>query len=109
MVAAKKGKGKVRSGARHGTSCTHVCFKCGSTEHWARDCPKLDDDGSSNPRTDAILEPTPMVLGPAMFLTIPVLRTVQIKWITQRVWISCVVLPFLLHKTMMSVRLMLHF
>ena len=45
----KKGKGRGRSGARDGTSSSQVCFKCVSTDHWARDCPKMDD-GSSNPK-----------------------------------------------------------
>ena len=46
----KKGKGRGRSGpARDGPSISQVCFKCGSTDHWARDCPKMDD-GSSNPK-----------------------------------------------------------
>ena len=67
------------------------------------------DDGSSNPK-NASLKPTPMVFGPAIFLTIAVLRTVQILLMTQRVWISCVGAAIsLLHRTMMSARLMLHF
>ena len=45
----KKGKGRVCSGARDGGSGSQVCFKCGSTDHWARDCPKMDE-GSSNPK-----------------------------------------------------------
>ena len=46
----KKAKGRGRSGpARDGPSSSQVCFKCGSTDHWARDCPKMDD-GSSNPK-----------------------------------------------------------
>ena len=44
----KKGKGRVRS-SHDGTSNSQVCFKCGSTDHWARDCPKVDD-GSCNPK-----------------------------------------------------------
>ena len=48
MAAAEKGKGRGRSGARDGPSSSKVCCKCGSTDHWARDCPKMDD-GSSNP------------------------------------------------------------
>ena len=43
----KKGKGRVRSGARDGTSNSQDCFKCGSTDHWARDCPKMDDVSSN--------------------------------------------------------------
>ena len=35
--------------ARRGTSSSQVCFKCGSTDHWARDRP-IVDDGSSNPK-----------------------------------------------------------
>ena len=35
----KKGKGSGRSGpAGDGPSNSQVCFKCGSTDHWARDC-----------------------------------------------------------------------
>ena len=45
----RKGKGRGRSGARDGPSSSQVCFKCGSNDHWARDCPKMDD-GSSNPK-----------------------------------------------------------
>ena len=45
----RKGKGRGRSGARDGPSSSQVCFKCGSDDHWARDCPKMDD-GSSNPK-----------------------------------------------------------
>ena len=45
----RKGKGRGRSGDRDGPSSSHVCFKCGSNDHWARDCPKMDD-GSSNPK-----------------------------------------------------------
>ena len=49
-VRLKKGKGRGRSGpARDGSVSSQVCFKCGSTDHWARDCPKMDD-GSSSPR-----------------------------------------------------------
>ena len=43
----RKEKGRGRSGARDGSSSSQVCFKCGSNDHWARDCPKMDD-GSSN-------------------------------------------------------------
>ena len=45
----RKEKGRGRSGARDGPLSSQVCFKCGSTGHWARDCPKMDD-GSSNPK-----------------------------------------------------------
>ena len=45
----KKGKGRGRSGTRDGPSNSQVCFKCGSSDHWARDCPKMDD-GSSSPK-----------------------------------------------------------
>ena len=45
----RKGKGGGRSGARDGSSSSQVCFKCGSNNHWARDCPKMDG-GSSNPK-----------------------------------------------------------
>ena len=45
----KKGKGGGRLGACGGPSSSQVRFKCGSTDHWARDCPKMDD-GSSNPK-----------------------------------------------------------
>ena len=46
----KKEKSRERSGpARDGPPSSQVCFKCGSTDHWARDCPKIDD-GSSNPK-----------------------------------------------------------
>ena len=45
----RKGKGRGRSGARDGPSSSQVCFKCGSNDLWARDCPKMDD-GSSNPK-----------------------------------------------------------
>ena len=38
----RKGKGRGRSGARDGPSSSQVCFKCGSNDHWARDCPKMD-------------------------------------------------------------------
>ena len=31
------------------STSSQVCFKCGSTDHWARDCPKMDD-GSSSPK-----------------------------------------------------------
>ena len=42
-------KGRGRSGARDGPLSSQVCFKCGSPDHWARDCPKMHD-GSSNPK-----------------------------------------------------------
>ena len=45
----RKGKRRGRSGARDGPSSSQVCFKCGSNDHWARDCPQMDD-GSSNPK-----------------------------------------------------------
>ena len=45
----RKGKGRGRSGARDGPSSSQICFKCGSNDHWARDCPKMDD-GSSKPK-----------------------------------------------------------
>ena len=45
----RKGKGRGHSGARDGPSSSQVCFKCGSTDHWARDCPKMDD-GPSSPK-----------------------------------------------------------
>ena len=45
----RKGKSRGRSGARDGPSSSQACFKCGSNDHWARDCPKMDD-GSSNPK-----------------------------------------------------------
>ena len=47
-VRGKKRKAG-RSGTRDGPSSSQVCFKCGSTDHWARDCPKMDD-GSCNPK-----------------------------------------------------------
>ena len=43
----KKGKGRGRSGPRDGPSSSQVCFQCGSNDHWARDCPKMDA-GPSN-------------------------------------------------------------
>ena len=45
----RKGNGRGRSGARDGRSSSQVCFKCGSNDHWARDCPKMHD-GPSNPK-----------------------------------------------------------
>ena len=45
----RKGKGRGRSGARDISSSSQFCFKFGSTDHWARDCPTMDD-GSSNPK-----------------------------------------------------------
>ena len=42
MAATEKGKGRGRSGARDVPSSSQVCFKCGSNDHWARDCPKMD-------------------------------------------------------------------
>ena len=42
-------KGRGRSRARDGPSSSQVCFKCGSNDHRARDCPKMDV-GSSNPK-----------------------------------------------------------
>ena len=45
----RKGKGRGRSGARDGPLSSQVCVKCGSNDHRALDCPKMDD-GSSNPR-----------------------------------------------------------
>ena len=45
----RKVKGRGRSGTRDGPSSSQVCFKCGSNDCWARDCPKMDD-GSSNPK-----------------------------------------------------------
>ena len=50
VAESRRGKAGGRSGpARDGPSISQVCFKCGSTDHWARDCPKMDD-GSSNPK-----------------------------------------------------------
>ena len=47
---SKERKSRGRSGSvRDGPSSSQVCFKCGSTDHRARDCPKMDD-GSSNPK-----------------------------------------------------------
>ena len=46
----RKGKCRGRSGARDGPSSSQVCFKCGSTDHWARHCPKMVD-GPSSPKT----------------------------------------------------------
>ena len=43
----RKGKDRGLSGARDGPSSSQVCFKCGSNDYWARDCPKMDV-GSSN-------------------------------------------------------------
>ena len=42
-------KSRGRSGARDGPSSSQVCFKCGSNDHWARECPKMDY-GPSNPK-----------------------------------------------------------
>ena len=45
----KKGKGRGRPGpARDGSSSSQVCFKCGSTDRWARDCSKMDDASSNS-------------------------------------------------------------
>ena len=49
VAAAERVKFSGRSGARDISSSSQVCFKCGSTDHWARDCPKMDD-GSSSPK-----------------------------------------------------------
>ena len=46
--AGRNGKGRGRSGARDVSSSSQVCFKFGSNDQWALDCPKMDD-GSSNP------------------------------------------------------------
>ena len=46
---SKKGKSRGRSRTRDGPSNSQICFKCGSTDHWARDCPKMHD-GSSSPK-----------------------------------------------------------
>ena len=57
-------------------------------------------------RRNETLEPTHVVRGPATIQTILVMRSVpQIRFR----WIPCVVLRFLLSKTTMSVKLMLHF
>ena len=68
-----------------------------------------------NRRSD-ILEPTPMVREPAAILTVLVMKSVDISRVTLRItlttrfmWIPSVVLRFLLSKTTMSVKLMLHF
>ena len=37
----RKGQRRGRSRARDGPSSSQVCFKCGSNNHWARDCPKM--------------------------------------------------------------------
>ena len=57
-------------------------------------------------RRDETLEPRYMVRGPATILTILVMKSVHQ---TRFRWIPCVVLRFLLLKTTMSVKLMLHF
>ena len=56
----RKGKGRGRSGSvRDGPLSSQVCFKCGATDLWARDCPKTDD-GSSNPNSEILgLTPVP--------------------------------------------------
>ena len=68
-----------------------------------------------NRRSD-ILEPTPVVREPAAILTVLVMKSVDISRVTLRItlatrfmWIPSVVLRFLLSKTTMSVKLMLHF
>ena len=44
------GRGKSRSGSgRDAPSSSPIGFKCGATDHWARDCPRMDD-GSSHPK-----------------------------------------------------------
>ena len=81
-------KGRGRSGARDGPSSSQVCFKCGSNDHRARDCPKMDV-GSSNPKKRN-LGATHMVRGSAAILTILVMKSVPQ---TRFRWIPCVMLP----------------
>ena len=57
-------------------------------------------------RRNETLEPTQMVRGPATILSILVMKSVLQTCFR---WIPCVVLRFLLSKTTMSVKLMLHF
>ena len=41
MAATEKSEGRGRSGG-DGPSSSQVCFECGSNNHRARDCPKMD-------------------------------------------------------------------
>ena len=47
LVAAAE-RGKVEDAQERVIFHRQVCFKCGSTDHWARDCPKMDDGSSSS-------------------------------------------------------------
>ena len=48
----KKERGRGRPGpARDGSSSSQVGFKCGSADHWARDCPKMDDGSSKEAKS----------------------------------------------------------
>ena len=100
----RKGKSRGRSGARDGPSSSQACFKCGSNDHWARDCPKMDD-GSSNPKKRNL---GAYAYGTWTCNNPDNSRDESVPQTRFR-WIPCVVLRFLLSKTTMSVKLMLHF
>ena len=42
VAATERVKAEDAQEARDGPSSSQVCFKCGSNDHWARDCPKMD-------------------------------------------------------------------
>ena len=62
--------------ARDGPSISQVCFKCGSSDHWALDCPKMDDCSSNPKKRNLRAYPPCMVRGLAVLLTISVVKSV---------------------------------
>ena len=99
LVVARRGKSRGRSGsARDGPSSSQICFKCGSTDHWPRDCPKMDD-GSSKPKKRNL----------GAYATGAWTCNIPDNSGIEKCSNHFEVLQFLLSKMRMSARLMLHF